>query len=156
MPDFPIFGSNGPCDWEDMVRFHMAGASAVEFCSIIMARGYGVIKQIVQGLNSFLDRKGYKSVRDIIGVAARAAYGYSELYTLPEYHEKSVIDQDLCIRCGLCSDVCWYDAIQTDEEGVASSIEAKCKGCYNCMDVCPVPRCITMKTIGKPIGFKKY
>jgi dihydroorotate dehydrogenase (fumarate)/dihydropyrimidine dehydrogenase (NAD+) subunit PreA len=156
MPDLSIFGSNGPCDWEDMVRFHMSGATAVQFCTIIMAKGYGVIKPILEGLNNFLDRKGYKSVRDIIGVAARAAYDYSQLYTLPEYNEKSVIDPDLCIRCGKCSEVCWYDAIVTDSEGLASSIEAKCKGCYNCMAVCPVPKCITMRTVGKPIGFRTY
>jgi dihydropyrimidine dehydrogenase (NAD+) subunit PreA len=115
-----------------------------------------VIKPIIDGLNSFLDRKGYKSVRDIIGIAARAAYTYQELYNLPEYNEKSVIDQDLCIRCGKCSEVCWYDAIVTDDEGLASSTEANCKGCHNCMDVCPVPECITMKSAGVPIGARNY
>ncbi len=148
MPDFPILGSSGPCDWEDMVRFHMSGATAVEFCSIVMLKGYSVIKEIIQGLNSFLDRKGYKGVQEIIGVAARAAYSYSELYTLPEYQEKSVIDPDLCIRCDKCSEVCWYDSIETDDDGLASSIEVKCKGCRNCMVICPVPGCITMKTVG--------
>ncbi len=156
MPDYPILGSSGPCDWEDMVRFHMSGASLVEFCSIIMARGYSVIKPIIDGLNSFLDRKGYKGVRDIIGIAARAAPTYQELYNMPDYNEKSVIDPDLCIRCGKCSEVCWYDAIVTDDEGLASSIEANCKGCHNCMDVCPVPECITMKSAGVPIGARSY
>ena len=148
MPDFPILGSNGPVNWEDMVRFHLAGATCVEFCSVIMLKGYSVVSEIINGLNSYLDRKGYKSVKEIIGVAARAAYSYSELYTLPDYQEKSVIDEDLCIRCGKCSEVCWYDAIETDEEELASSIEEKCKGCRNCMVICPVPGCVTMKTVG--------
>jgi dihydroorotate dehydrogenase len=148
MPDYPIFGSNGPCNWEDMVRFHLAGATAVEFCSVIMLKGYSVVKEIVDGLNSYLDRKGYNSVKDIIGMAARAAYNYSDLYTLPDYQEKSVIDEDLCIRCGKCSDVCWFDAIETEEDGLARVNVAKCKGCHNCMVICPVPECIHMEKRG--------
>jgi len=148
MPDLPILGSNGPYDWEDMVRFHMSGATAIEFCSVIMVKGYSWIKRTIEGLNSFLDRKGYKSVQEIIGVAAKAAYSYSELYTLPEYQERAVIDEELCIRCGKCSEVCWYDAIETTDDGLARPNEAKCKGCRNCMIVCPVPECITMKTVG--------
>jgi dihydroorotate dehydrogenase (fumarate)/dihydropyrimidine dehydrogenase (NAD+) subunit PreA len=158
MPGFPIFGSNGPYDWSDMIRFHMSGAAIVEFVSVIMAKGYSWIKPTIEGLNSFLDRKGYRSVKEIIGIAAEAAYDYKDLYTLPEYNEKSVINPDLCIRCGKCSEVCWYDAITTDDEGVASSIEDRytCKGCYNCMNICPVPDCIAMKRAGQPIGVKKY
>ena len=148
VPALPILGVNGAYDWEDMVRFHMSGATAVEFCSVIMIKGYSWIKRTIEGLNSFLERKGYKSVQEIIGVAAKAAYDYSELYTLPEYQERSVIDADLCIRCEKCSEVCWYDAIETADDGLARSNEAKCKGCRNCMIVCPVPECITMKTVG--------
>ena len=156
MPDLPIFGSNGPYDWADMVRFHMSGASIVELVSVIMARGYSWIPQTLNGLDSFLDRKGCRGVKEIIGIATRATYEFQDLYMLPEYHEKAVIDPDLCIRCGKCSEICWYSAIVTDEEGVARSDEAICKGCYNCMDICPVPGCITMKKAGQAIGVRKY
>lgn len=148
MPDLPILGSSGPVNWEDMVRFHMAGATCVEFCSVIMLKGFSVVSEIINGLNDYLDRKGYTGVKDIIGIAARAAHGYSDLHTLPDYQEKSVIDEDLCIRCGKCTEVCWFNAIETDEEGLASPIEDKCKGCHNCKVICPVPECITMKKVG--------
>ena len=149
MPDYPILGSSGPVNALDMVRFHMAGASLIEFCSVIMLKGYSVITEIVTGLNDYLDRKGYKGVKDIIGLAARAAYGYSELHTLPDYQERSVIDEDLCIRCGKCSDVCWFDGISTDDDGLPTVIEDKCKGCRNCMVICPVEDCVSMKKLGK-------
>jgi dihydroorotate dehydrogenase (fumarate)/dihydropyrimidine dehydrogenase (NAD+) subunit PreA len=156
MPDLPIFGSNGVYDWEDMIRFHMSGATVVEFVSVLMVKGYSWIKQTLDDVNSFLDRKGYKTIKETIGIAAKAAYTYEQLYNLPEYNEKSAFDADLCIRCGKCIEVCWYDAITTDDEGLPSSDEEKCKGCYSCLNVCPVPDCITMKTPGKPIGINTY
>ena len=144
--DSLILGSSGVYDWQDAVQYHMAGASAVELCSTVMVKGYRVIRGIIQGLNSFLDAKGYSSVRDIIGVATKASYTYEQMLTLPEYQQRSVIDPDLCVRCGKCSEVCWYDAIITND-GLASSNEVTCKGCHNCMVICPVPGCITMKTV---------
>jgi len=146
-PSFPIFGSSGAYDWEDVVQFIMAGASAVEFCSSVMAKGYSIIRNAVQGLDKFMDAKGYKSVQDIIGVATRAAYSYEEMYTLAAYKEKASVDVDKCIGCGKCLEVCWYDAMQYSD-GVYTVNEANCKGCRNCKAICPVEGCITIRTIG--------
>jgi NADPH-dependent glutamate synthase beta subunit-like oxidoreductase/dihydroorotate dehydrogenase len=110
--NFPILGSSGAYDWEDTARFLMSGASAVEFCSTVIAKGYYVIKEAIEGLNAFLDAKGYRSVREIIGVATRACHTYDEMFTLPGYMEKSTIDQDRCIHCGKCYEICWYGGIE--------------------------------------------
>jgi NADPH-dependent glutamate synthase beta subunit-like oxidoreductase len=90
----------------------MSGASSIEFCSTIMAKGFWVVEAAVKGLNEFLDAKGYKGVREIIGVATRKSHSYAEMFTLPGYKEKSTIDQDLCVHCGKCQEVCWYYAIE--------------------------------------------
>ena len=146
-PGFTVIGTNGPYDWRDVVQFHMAGASAVQLCSVIMAKGYSVIPETVQGLNNFLDDKGYKSVRDITGVATKAAHSYQEMYTLPEYQEKASVNKDLCIDCGKCLEVCWYDAMEK-RDGVYEVNEAICKGCHNCQILCPVKGCITLRAVG--------
>jgi len=146
LPNFPILSSSGPYDWEDVVQFHMAGASVVEFCSTIMVKGYSVISDAINGLNKFLDTKGYKSVRDIVGVATRAAYTYEEMHTLPGYLEKASIDSEKCISCGKCLEICWYDGLEY-RDGVYSVNEAKCKGCRNCKAICSIEGCITMKTV---------
>ncbi len=124
-PDLFILGSSGAYDWEDVVRFLMSGASAVEFCSTVMAKGFWIVRKAVEGLDDFLDAKGYKGVQDIIGVATRTSHTYEQMFTLPGYKEKSTIDQDLCIHCGKCHEICWYYAIERQPgTGVAPCTEA--------------------------------
>ena len=133
-PNFPILGSSGAYDWEDVVRFLMSGASAIEFCSTIMTKGYWVVGKAIEGLNAFMDAKGYRSVRDIIGIATKASHTYEEMHTLPGYKQQSSIDHDKCIHCGKCFEICWYHGIERKEE----------KATVPCKEACPagidVPR----------------
>lgn len=145
VPGLPILGSNGPYDWQDAVQFHMAGASVVEFCSTVMVKGFSVIKRVIRGLDDFLDAQGYQSVRDIIGIATEASHNYDQMYSIPEYREKALVDEELCISCGKCLEVCWFDAMVVTD-GVYQVNEANCQGCYNCRVVCPVEKCITIRT----------
>lgn len=142
-PSLPILGSSGVYDHEDVVQYHMAGATAVEFCSTVMVKGFSVVREIVEGLNGFLDVKGYKSVRDIIGIAARASHTYAEMYNLPEYQQRSSIDQDQCIHCGSCLEICWYGGIKRQDETSAAP----------CQQACPagidVPRYVRLTAEGK-------
>ena len=66
---------------------------------------------------------------------------------------RSVINQDACIKCGRCKDVCPYhaivhmqrpcasacgvDAIVSDERGIAYIDQAKCVSCGMCLVNCP-------------------
>jgi len=48
--------------------------------------------------------------------------------------KEAVIDQAKCLKCGLCRDVCRFDAISDEIE----IISLKCEGCGACIQVCPI------------------
>jgi len=49
----------------------------------------------------------------------------------------AVIDHDVCTSCGLCQEVCRFDAIDIID-GQYEVSEFSCEGCDFCMHVCPV------------------
>jgi len=63
-----------------------------------------------------------------------------------------VIDQDTCISCGACIEVCPYDALEFDENMKARLIWEKCKDDFSCIEACPVD-CI-YKTPETPQAYK--
>ena len=50
---------------------------------------------------------------------------------------ESVIDQDKCISCGKCFDVCRFDAVSVIDRKY-EVIPLNCEGCSYCQKVCPV------------------
>jgi dihydroorotate dehydrogenase (fumarate)/dihydropyrimidine dehydrogenase (NAD+) subunit PreA len=132
-PDLPIFGSNGAYDWQDVVQFLMSGASMAQFCSTLMLKGYRVITEAVQGLEEFMDRCGYSSIDEMVGLAVKNSKTYEELYA---FREKARVDQELCSGCRRCLNACFYQGLEmvADDKVV---ITENCKGCGMCVMVCP-------------------
>lgn len=62
----PVIGMGGVSSGRDAIELMMAGASAVQVGAAIFTDPYAPIK-IVDEMNEFLNSKGIKSVRDIIG-----------------------------------------------------------------------------------------
>ena len=139
--DIPITGTNGVYDWKDVVEFMMSGASVVQVCSVLMLKGYSYLKEVVKGLDDFLNRKGYETAREIVGIAARAAMTYAEMESLPK--ERAVINQELCTDCQRCLRSCFYNIIQVKEGQV--NIGEECRGCGICTCVCPVPGAVALQ-----------
>lgn len=62
----PVIGMGGVSSGRDAIELMMAGASAVQVGAAIFTDPYAPVK-IIDEINEFLDSKGIKSVRDIIG-----------------------------------------------------------------------------------------
>ena len=58
----------------------------------------------------------------------------------------AVVDEDLCIGCGLCEEICPYGAPKI-ENGKSKIREILCRGCGSCAAECP-RRAITMRHFG--------
>ncbi|MBM4350165.1 MAG: hypothetical protein FJ106_09815 [Deltaproteobacteria bacterium] len=138
--NIPISGTNGVYDWKDAVEFLMSGSTLVQFCSVVMLKGYAYLGKLVRELDDFLNRKGYGSVREIIGMAARAAMTYEEMESLAREYAR--IDQEICTACKRCMRSCFYNAIFVKDKKVL--VSGACRGCGLCTCVCPVPGAILL------------
>lgn len=68
--DIPIIGVGGISTWEDAVEMMMAGASAVQIGSAVY-EDINVFSSIADGIDEFMNEKGYKNSAQIIGLAHR-------------------------------------------------------------------------------------
>lgn len=64
--NIPVIGMGGIMNWKDAVEFMLAGASTVQIgtANFVDPR---VTIQVEDGINNYLDRHGYNSVKEIIG-----------------------------------------------------------------------------------------
>ena len=62
----PVIGLGGIMNWKDAVEFMLAGASAIQIGTANFIDPAVTVK-VVEGINDYLDRHGYQSVKDIIG-----------------------------------------------------------------------------------------
>jgi len=67
--NIPVIGCGGVRTWRDAVELMLAGASAVQIGSAIAYEGLSVFRTVTEGIRSYLYRKGFKNVREIVGLA---------------------------------------------------------------------------------------
>jgi dihydropyrimidine dehydrogenase (NAD+) subunit PreA len=144
----PISGIGGITDWRDAVDFLALGATTVQVCTAAMVYGFKIIDDLVDGLDNYLDSKGFASVHDLVRKAVPSVTDWQ--YLNLNHVDKAWIDQDLCIKCGRCHIVCEDTSHQAITQTVNGArhfevIDAECVGCNLCVSVCPVEDCITMR-----------
>ena len=66
----------------------------------------------------------------------------------------AIINQDLCDGCGVCLELCRFDAI-TEKEGIFTIDPIACEGCACCFYQCPVKAIRTEKQIAGQSFFSK-
>lgn len=147
----PISGCGGAETWIDAVEYLLCGASTVQMTTSVIRYGHRVVEDMVEGLSDFMDEKGYKNVKDIVGKA------------LPNIHETSAFDLtrqgaasydlDRCIGCGQCYIVCQDAGGQLlgwdSKKRRPIPDDEKCYSCMICSFVCPIdnPPVITFKEV---------
>jgi dihydropyrimidine dehydrogenase (NAD+) subunit PreA len=152
----PLIGCGGIETWIDAVEFLLCGASLVQMTTSIIRYGHRIAEDLCEGLSYYMEDKGFKKVKDIVGKA------------LPNIHETSEFDLsrqgaiqfdlDRCIGCGECYIACQDAGAQCidwdSKKRRPIPDETKCYSCMICSFVCPIdnPPLITFKEIkGKKI-----
>ena len=69
--DIPIMGCGGISSWEDAVEFILAGASVVQFGSVMGDHWVETFGEINSGIQNYMERKGYATIGEMIGRAKR-------------------------------------------------------------------------------------
>jgi dihydroorotate dehydrogenase len=77
--EVPIIGTNGARSAEDVVRFLLSGARAVELASVAITNGIQVFEEILAGIRSYCERKNVPQLQDLIGKAADCSLTYGEI-----------------------------------------------------------------------------
>src|SRR5260221_2250889 len=161
--NIPISGIGGINTWRDAVEFMLLGAGSVQVCTAVMHYGYRIVEDMIDGLNNYLDEKGYARCTDFIGKALPNIKDWGDLNL--NYRIIAEIDPELCIGCELCHVAAWdgshqcIDLAAKNGSRVPIVNEPECVGCNLCMLVCPVDGCITMvkKDTGKkPMSWRQY
>ena len=141
----PISGIGGISTWKDAAEFLLLGATTLQVCSAVMASGYGIIEDLLDGLQNYMEDKGWESLDDMIGLSLEKLTGQTDLSR--EVKLASKINEGTCVKCDLCYVACrdaGYQAISLKEDRTPSVDRERCTGCSLCRHVCPVWDCITM------------
>ena len=147
--NIPISGIGGINTWRDAVEFMLLGAANVQVCTAVMHYGYRIVEDMIDGLNNYLDDKGFASVGDIVGKSVHRMKDWGDLDL--NYDVKALVHKDKCIQCNLCYVACEDGAHQSfefeevDGKRYPRVIEAECVGCNLCYLICPSPGAITME-----------
>ncbi len=131
--EVPISGNGGPMDYKAAAHFLALGAKSVQFCTVVMKHGFGVIDELNWGLSHLLEEKGFKSVAEFTGCALpKPVTDFPDLTPVKDIPE---VDPDLCRHCGNCGR-CGYLAVKLDAQKVPAFDASKCIGCSLCVKKC--------------------
>ena len=148
-PEFrlPISGIGGVETWADAAEFILMGSTSVQVCTAAMKYGFRMVTDLTTGLSNWMDRKGFKTIKEIVGLSSNRMRDWGDLDL--NYRIVANINEDRCIGCQLCYIACEdaaHQSIRLQEGSRVPRIdEETCVGCNLCSLVCPVTNCITMQ-----------
>lgn len=154
----PVSGMGGVSTWEDAAEFIALGSTSIQVCTEVMHKGFAMVRELSDGLSSYLDSKGMASVNELRGKAAERLSDWGDLDM--NYKIVADIDAERCIACHKCYVSCNDGAYQAialppetpgetqvpSEKQVPKILDDKCTGCNLCSLVCPVG-CISMRDV---------
>jgi dihydropyrimidine dehydrogenase (NAD+) subunit PreA len=128
-----ISGNGGPMNYKAAMDFLALGVKTVQFCTIVMKQGYGIIRDLESGTSFLMQERGIHSMKEIIGIAQ--PHPITDFMALTPVKKISDASPLLCVSCGNCAR-CPYLAITLDEKGLPHTDPVRCIGCSICAMKC--------------------
>ncbi|MFZ5877945.1 MAG: FAD-dependent oxidoreductase [Chloroflexota bacterium] len=128
-----ISGNGGPMNYKAAMDFLALGVKTVQFCTIAMKYGVGIVDDLESGTAFMMQERGIKSMQELIGIAR--PHPITDFMALTPVKKISHFNYDLCTSCGNCAR-CPYLAIELDEQGRPHSNPVHCIGCSICAKKC--------------------
>ena len=142
--DIEIAGVGGIWNADDALQYIMLGCRIVEVVTAVYFDGPQVFTRIIEGIEKFMDKKGYSSIEDFRGKMYEKLKAYREIpkekvITLAPTAIEPLFDTDTCIWCGKCETSCIHAAIELNEATKSIKVDKnECAGCGFCAGICPV------------------
>jgi dihydroorotate dehydrogenase/NAD-dependent dihydropyrimidine dehydrogenase PreA subunit len=141
--DVPVFGVGGVYNFEDALQYILCGVHIVQICSAAYFRGRRIFGEIIEGIKTWMERKGYHDIREFRGKAL------SKIFPLPDVRSREkypyvvppespyvpIVDEDKCNLCGKC-EACVFGVHEVKGNKLEMD-ESRCEGCGFCISLCP-------------------
>ncbi|BAB66153.1 NAD-dependent dihydropyrimidine dehydrogenase subunit PreA [Sulfurisphaera tokodaii] len=88
-----ISGVGGIFDWRDAVEYIMMGATTVQSVTYTILKGFEFINEWKKELESFMERKGYRAIEDMRGLAAKKMTTYEVLEKVTK--RRTSVDEEI-------------------------------------------------------------
>jgi NADPH-dependent glutamate synthase beta subunit-like oxidoreductase/dihydroorotate dehydrogenase/Pyruvate/2-oxoacid:ferredoxin oxidoreductase delta subunit len=128
-----ISGNGGPMNYKAATDFLALGVKTVQFCTLVMKQGYGIINELESGTSFLMQERGIRSMKELIGIAQ--PHPVTDFMSLTPIKKISEARTEFCVSCGNCAR-CPYLAIMLDEQGIPHTDPALCIGCSICAKKC--------------------
>ncbi len=128
-----VSGNGGAMNYKAAANFLALGARTVQFCTIVMKYGLGIVDELHSGLSYLMEGRGFRSVEELIGSAL--PHPFTDFDELSATKTVPQVARELCEHCGNCTR-CPYQAITLDARGVPVFDATHCVGCSLCAQKC--------------------
>jgi dihydroorotate dehydrogenase (NAD+) catalytic subunit len=131
----PVIGVGGVRTAVDVVKYIMAGASAVQVCTLAVLKGQSVYGKLASALSKWMDEHAYANIEQLRGAfQCRAPVPQIILGEGAQLYPE--ITYPLCTYCDICVKGCVHEAIRFVEREFLLD-RAKCVSCGLCASLCP-------------------
>ena len=93
-----VCSSSGIFDGEDVIKMLLAGSDAVQIVSTLYKNKIGHISTMLNTINNWMDKKGYKTIDDFRGKLSKNKYKDPFVYTRGQYVDALLDNSDVILK----------------------------------------------------------